>query len=517
MLMIRLAHLRRIGGSVSEENRTSYLDEPGTKPSSPLLLEQTFQRFERSYRDPMIRVGGRYVARSILMLAASETFLILLALLAATFTRFFNFAGAQNYLGQTQTWLRLMLVIALCQMAQYYSDLYDLQEMGSRLLQSIRVVRSVGITLLVLSVLYYAFPSVRLAPGIAAIAAFLILILILGQRFLLNNGRAPRRSLERVLIVGTGQQGINLTQEILRRPGLQYKVVGFLDANAEGLGRPLASPGIVGGLSQLQEVVLKDHIDRVVISMGQRRGVLPIRDLAALKVQGLPIEEAHSVYERITGRIMLEELQPSWLLLSDGFRKSRFVLSAKRMTDILVSLILLVIASPLLLLTAIAVLIDSGRPILFRQERVGLGGRTFQILKFRSMRQGSEKGKPSWTADGDPRITRVGNFIRKYRLDELPQLFNVLSGDMSLIGPRPEVPYFCELLEREIPLFNQRHCVRPGMSGWAQVKYKYGASLEEAKIKFEFDLFYIKHLSLALDLSIVFQTLKVVLLGKGAK
>jgi sugar transferase (PEP-CTERM system associated) len=501
---------------VFDERSTFCPNETGTKASTP-LFEQRVRWFERSYRKPLIRVGGRYVARGVLVLAATETLMILLALLAATFTRFFSLAGAQDYLGQTQTWLRLMLVIVLCQLAQYYSDLYDLQEMGSRTLQSIRVVRAAGITLLVLSFLYYAFPLLRLEPGIAAIASFLIPILILAQRFFLNEGRALRQPLERLLIVGTGQQGINLAQEILRRPGLQYKVVGFLDANAEGLGRPLASPGIVGGLSQLQEIVLRDRIDRVVISLDQRRGILPIRDLAALKVQGLPIEEAHSVFEKITGRIMLEQLRPSWLLFSEGFRKSRFVLAAKRMTDVVVSLIVIALASPALLLTAIAVLIDSGRPILFRQERVGLGGRPFQILKFRSMRQGSEKGTPSWTAEGDPRITRVGNFIRKYRLDELPQLFNVLRGEMSLIGPRPEVPYFCELLEREIPLFNQRHCVRPGVSGWAQVKYKYGASLEEAKIKFEFDLFYIKHLSLALDLSIVFQTLRVVLLGKGAK
>jgi exopolysaccharide biosynthesis polyprenyl glycosylphosphotransferase len=240
----------------------------------------------------------------------------------------------------------------------------------------------------------------------------------------------------------------------------------------------------------------------------------------ALKVQGLPIEDAHSVLERLTGRIMLDRLRPSWLILSDGFTKSQFLLAAKRTIDIIVSLILIVLTTPLLALTALAILLETGRPVLFRQERIGLGRRSFQIFKFRSMRQSTEqekKDKPSWTADGDPRITRVGNFIRKYRLDELPQLFNVLRGDMSLIGPRPEVPYFCELLDREIPLFNQRHCVRPGISGWAQVKFKYGGCIEEAKTKFEFDLFYIKHLSILLDLTIIFETIKVVLLGKGAK
>jgi exopolysaccharide biosynthesis polyprenyl glycosylphosphotransferase len=203
--------------------------------------------------------------------------------------------------------------------------------------------------------------------------------------------------------------------------------------------------------------------------------------------------------------------------MSDGFSKSQLLLAAKRAIDILASFVLIVLSSPLLLLATIAILMETGRPVFFRQDRVGLSGRVFKIFKFRSMRQGSDKGTPSWTADGDPRVTRVGNFIRKYRIDEIPQLFNVLRGEMSLIGPRPEVPYFCELLEREVPFYQQRHCVRPGISGWAQVKYKYGATLEEAKTKFEFDLFYIKNLSVLLDLTIIFETIKVVLLGKGAK
>jgi lipopolysaccharide/colanic/teichoic acid biosynthesis glycosyltransferase len=170
-----------------------------------------------------------------------------------------------------------------------------------------------------------------------------------------------------------------------------------------------------------------------------------------------------------------------------------------------------------MLAMAVAIIVETGKPVLFRQERIGLGGRNFHILKFRSMRNGSHKGKPSWTADDDPRVTRVGRFMRKLRFDELPQLVNILRGEMSLVGPRPEVPYFCELLEKEIPFFNQRHVVRPGLTGWAQVKYQYGASLEEAKIKFEFDLFYIRHLSLLLDIAILVETARVVIWGRGAK
>jgi len=176
-----------------------------------------------------------------------------------------------------------------------------------------------------------------------------------------------------------------------------------------------------------------------------------------------------------------------------------------------------VLTLPVMAVVALAILLEDGRPVFFRQTRIGLGGRTFQILKFRSMQHGSERGKPRWATDGDTRVTRVGRWIRKFRLDELPQFINILQGDMSLIGPRPEVPYFCELLEKEIPFFNQRHVVRPGLTGWAQVKYRYGASLEEAKTKFEFDLFYIKRLSLMLDLTIIFETAKVVFWGRGGR
>lgn len=496
----------------------TYLQERtrGELPA-PLPSERRFKWFTPPHGAGFVRIGGQYLLRKTVILVASESALILFALTVATVAHFAGFGEAQAYISNNQTWLRFALMVAVCQLVQWYSDMYDSQGMGSQRAQSTRVVRSIGVAMLVLALLYYFLPTLRLAGNIPVIAAPLSLLLILVWRFSYAEARAFRRPLESLLILGTGEPGVKLTQEILSRPELQYRVLGFLDADAENIGRPLAEPGIIGGISQLREIAARERVDRVIVSMAERRGVMPVRDLMALKVQGLPIEDAHAVYERITGRIMLEQLRPTWLILSEGFSKSRSLVVTKRALDIVASLALIILTAPLLLLTALAVVIESGKPIFFRQERVGLGGRIFQILKFRSMRQSSEESAPSWTADGDPRITRVGNFIRKYRLDELPQLFNVLLGEMSLIGPRPEVPYFCELLEREIPFFNQRHCVRPGISGWAQVKFKYGASLEEAKAKFEFDLFYIKHLSVLFDLTIILETMKVVLLGKGAK
>lgn len=479
------------------------------------MATSDFKLINRSYGRTLVRFGAHYVPRKTLMLAASEALLIAISLVLATALRFWDWAIVREYL--VEQWFRFATVGIVCQLAFYYNDMYDRRTVTKRSLLFTRTFRAIGVSFLALTVVYYLFPPMRLERGIVILSAAILPVLMIVWRLGIFTSKGFSRPIERVLFLGTGPQGIGLTQEIMRAPELQYKVVGFLDEKMETVGKPLVKPGIIGGIGQLEEVVATEHVDRLVISLGERRGIMPSRQLAALKLQGLPIEDAHSVYERITGRIMLEQLQPSWLVLSDGFHKSNLVIAAKRAIDIIVSSILILITSPVMLLTAVAILLESGGPVLFKQERVGLGGLPFQMFKFRSMRQGSENGTPSWTSNRDPRITKTGSFIRKLRIDELPQLLNILRGEMSLVGPRPEVPYFCELLEREIPYFNQRHSVRPGLTGWAQVKYQYSASLEEAKIKFEFDLFYIKHLSLLLDLSIIFETAKVVLLGRGAK
>lgn len=502
---------------MADQERAHFGTEDPHAGRVPLPLHSNFKLINRNYGKTLIRIGSQYFPRKTLILAFSESLLIMASLLVATVIRFHNFFDIQEFLADPYNWYRFIAVTLVCQLALYYNDLYDLRATRSRSVLLIRSLQALGTAFLALAMLYYLFPHIRLERGIVALMAPLGLTLMLAWRVAIHSSKTFSRPLERVLIMGTGSSAAGLTREILSRPELQYKIVGFLDENGEKIGKPLVSPGIIGGISQLEEIVDRECIDRVVISLGERRGVLPFRAMAALKLQGLPIEDAQTVYERLTGRIMLEQLRPSWLILSDGFRKSRLLLAGKRAVDLLVSSILITLTLPVMLLVAIAILIESGRPVFFRQERIGLGGRTFQILKFRSMRQGSEKGRPRWTEDGDPRITRLGGFIRKFRLDELPQLFNILRGEMSLVGPRPEVPYFCELLEKEIPYFNQRHVVRPGLTGWAQVKYQYGATLEESRTKFEFDLFYIKHLSLLLDLAIIFETAKVVFWGRGAK
>jgi sugar transferase (PEP-CTERM system associated) len=295
------------------------------------------------------------------------------------------------------------------------------------------------------------------------------------------------------------------------------KVVGFLDERGQDIGKSLVNPRIIGATQDVEEIVAREKIDRVVLSLRERRGGTPVRELLNLKLAGTRVEDVHSCFERLSGRITLEHLSPSWLILSDGFKKSLIVLAAKRAMDILVSSIILFLVSPLLPLVAIAIYLESGFPIFFRQTRVGHRGREFQLLKFRSMVQDAEKNGPQWATQQDSRVTRVGRFLRKTRLDEVPQLFNVFRGEMSLVGPRPERPVFCEMLSEKIPFFNLRHAVRPGLTGWAQVRFRYGANLEDAKGKLELDLFYLKNLSLLVDLAILFETVKVVVLGRGAQ
>ena len=306
-------------------------------------------------------------------------------------------------------------------------------------------------------------------------------------------------------------------RQILDQREFAYRVIGFIDDDATRIGERIVNPGIVGTPADMAALIATHQIDRIVVGLSDRRGKLPVEELLRAKMAGIRVEDATTTYERVTGKILIDDLRPSWLIFSDGFHVSRITRWMKRSIDLALALVLFVLASPLMVLTAIAILVETGRPLLYCQERVGENGKIFTLCKFRSMRQDAEKGgTPIWATDGDNRITRVGRFIRKTRLDELPQIWNVVLGAMSFVGPRPERPYFVAELARAIPFYSQRHVVKPGLTGWAQVKYRYGASLEDAMEKLRYDLYYIKHLSVFFDLTIVFDTVKVVLFRKGA-
>jgi sugar transferase (PEP-CTERM system associated) len=291
---------------------------------------------------------------------------------------------------------------------------------------------------------------------------------------------------------------------------------GYINCSGEAAHVPLHS--IVGNGGGLVDTVRKEKAKKIVISLSERRGVLPIKDLLACKLSGVEVVDAPSFYEELTGKLLIEDIKPSWFVLSDGFRKTVFRSISKKIFDSLFAIICLTITIPFFPIIALLIKLDSRGPVFFRQVRTGEGGKDFLIYKFRTMRQDAESETGAvWAQKNDTRITRMGRFLRKSRLDELPQLFNVLKGDMSFIGPRPERPEMITALEVLIPYYSERHSVKPGITGWAQVKYSYGASVEDSIEKLKYDLFYVKHMSLFLDLLILLETVKVVLFGRGGR
>jgi sugar transferase (PEP-CTERM system associated) len=464
----------------------------------------------------MAKIGGQVIPGKTLFLLTTELALTVAGLLLATGIRIFSLHEWWGFITLPENLARFGLVVVICGLALYYCDVYDLRASNRRAVLFVSLMQAFGLACVILAILYYVAPNLAIGRSVAVLATPMILVLILGWR-MLQETLDPLSNRERLLIMGTAGSGIALAQEICSRTDLNFKVVGFLDEKGENIGKSLVNPGIIGAAADVEAIATKEKVGRIILSLAERRGTMPVRELLHLRMAGIPVEDAHTLYERITGRILVERLSPSWLILSDGFRKSAFLLTTKRLMDIAISLLALLLGFPLLLITALAILIEDGRPIHFRQRRIGLNGNEFTMVKFRSMIKDADKGGPKWAADGDSRITRVGKIIRKFRIDEIPQFWNVLRGEMSLVGPRPEQPYFCTLLEDKIPYFALRHTVRPGITGWAQIKYQYGASIEEARNKLELDLFYVKHLSITLDLAIIFETAKVMLVGRGAK
>ena len=410
---------------------------------------------------------------------------------------------------------KIALITGLCQTCFYYNDLYDLTVVHSNRELLIRLIQAAGAASIIIALLYLVIPSVAIGDGIFVSSLLIFLIAIIAWRLLFNRLAYSANLEERVLIVGSGATARMVARQIQASHDFGYRVVGFITEQDGGHG--VLTPELIGTAEDIPDIVNRQAVDRIVVSLTDRRGRLPIGELLQAKLSGIRVEDATTMYERLTGKILIDDLKPSWLIFSEGFAVSRWTRFMKRAIDVTIASTGFALALPLTVLTAIAVYLDSEGPILYSQERVGEGGRSFTIYKFRSMRVDAERGGAMWATDGDTRVTRVGRFIRTTRLDELPQLWNVLRGDMSFVGPRPERPVFVDQLASEIPYYQQRHAVKPGVTGWAQVKYQYGSSVEDAMEKLRYDLYYIKHLSIALDLSIVFDTVKVILFGKGAK
>src|SRR5574338_229080 len=419
--------------------------------------------------------------------------------------------------GAATLW-KIAVVTVLCQLCLYYNDFYDLTVVHSPRELVVRLFQAVGAASILLAAVYLVIPGLMIGNGIFVSALTVFLVAILAWRLLFNHVIALRGLEERVLIVGTGESARTAAREILESRDFGYRVVGFVDDDAARIGERIVNPAIIGTSDQLTDLVAKEWINRIVVGLSDRRGKLPVDALLRAKLAGVRVEDVTTVYERLTGKILVEDVRPSWLIFGEGFRVSRWTRTLKRSMDLVLSLVMFIVGLPFMALTALAIILEDGAPVIYSQERVGENGRTFRVYKFRSMRKDAESaGRPIWAAADDDRVTRVGRVIRKTRLDELPQLWNVVRGDMSFVGPRPERPFFVEQLAREIPFYEQRHAVKPGLTGWAQVKYRSGASLEDAMEKLRYDLYYIKHLSLAFDVTIIFDTVKVILFRKGAQ
>jgi sugar transferase (PEP-CTERM system associated) len=443
----------------------------------------------------------------------SETPVIIGAFYLAAYLR----VGREIFLLDSLS-LKALLIAVVAQVCLYFADLYDLRIISDRRELFVRGVQAFGATCLVLAGIYFWLPDLSAGRGIVLVATFPIIGLLFSWRFAFEWTTRHVVSRERLLLVGTSDSAVRLARELYGRCDHGLDIVGFIDPDRSCVGKPVINPGVIGTVEDIPAIVRARAVDQVVVSLSDARGMLPMDKLLEMKLDGVSFTHLASVYERYTGKIALENLRPSWLIFSDGFQKSNVQRRAKRALDIIMATVGLVIALPLLVVVAAAIKMTSAGPVLYRQPRVGLRGQIFTIHKFRSMRHDAERDTGAvWARRDDQRVTTFGRWLRRTRLDELPQLWNVIRGDMSMVGPRPERPEFVSDLTRDITFYGLRHVIRPGITGWAQVQYTYGASVEDAMEKLQYDLFYIKNRSIALDLFIIAKTVKTVLTARGAQ
>jgi sugar transferase (PEP-CTERM system associated) len=413
---------------------------------------------------------------------------------------------------------KALLITVTCQAALYYNDLYVLKVTDTHLELGLRLTKAMGVASIVLAIVYYFIPSVMMGRGIFFISLVFLVFLIVPWRYAYNWVLKKKMFSERVIILGLGELSRQIIDEIKDRSDCGYQIVGVTTA---GSPSRMNSPSDVPFFSMkgtICEMARQLGATKIIVAMDEKRQLLPTDELLHCRTEGIRVLQGETLYEELTGKLFVEKLNPSWLIFSDGFHKSSITRFTKRVTGLVLATIGLLFSAPLMALIALAIKLDSKGPVFFGQNRCGASGRTFELLKFRSMIDEAEAdGNPRWATDDDWRVTRVGKIIRKYRMDELPQLWNVVKGDMSFVGPRPERPEFVEELKKVIPYYSERHTVKPGITGWAQVWYRYGASVDESLEKLKYDLFYVKNMSLAMDLMIMFQTIKTVLLRTGAR
>jgi sugar transferase (PEP-CTERM system associated) len=466
----------------------------------------------------MLRIFKQYYPIRNIFFFIGEGIVIFVAVMAACWLLLnAKWMGFDRWL-----YMKILLISLVCQICLYYNDLYDLkvtdtfQELGIRLLQAL------GSAAIILAGIYLIFPRAIVGSGIFAVSIVFVIILIVSWRFFYTLILSRGLFNQKIILLGSGALAQNIFDEIMHRKDSGYTIAlnvqdSFEDSDisCSQLQTEIICKKDYDGLCELASQL---NIKKVIVAIKERRGKLPLKELVKCRVKGIEVIEGTSFYEMLAGKLIVDQINPAWIIFSKGFYKSRTRRCIKRALDLLLSVSMIILFLPLIIVTAVLIKIDSKGPVLFSQERVGMNKKRYMLYKFRSMVPDAEKQSgPVWASDNDKRITRVGRAIRKWRIDEIPQLWNVLRGDMSFVGPRPEREFFVNKLEKIIPYYVDRFSVKPGISGWAQVCYSYGASVDDAVEKLNYDLFYIKNMSVFMDLMIILRTIKIVLFGKGAR
>jgi len=466
----------------------------------------------------MLKIFKQYYPIRNIFFVIGEAFLIYISVLIA----FLFLSMTKSMPFDRLLILKIILITVVCQTSMYYNDLYDLNVSNNFAEIGIRLLNSLGLASMVLAFIYLISPMTIVEPAVFFISVGFSILFIVSSRFfymeILKRGVLNKK----ILLLGSSDLAQKIINEISKNKDCGYSLISNLQYYPEDTdcisGKNKETAFYDKNNKSICEIVEELNINKIVVALSEKRGALPTKELLKCRVNGLGIIEGTTFYEMMTGKIIVEEINPSMLIFSEGFQKSHVRSFIKLIMDLSSSFVLLILLSPLFILTAVLIKIDSEGSVIFSQERVGKNRKTYLIYKFRSMIADAEKQcGPIWAKDDDDRITCVGKIIRKFRVDEIPQLLNVLKSEMSFVGPRPEREFFVNNLESIIPYYQERFNVKPGITGWAQVRYGYGASVEDAIEKLNYDLFYIKNMSNLMDLIIIIRTIKIVLFGKGAR
>jgi sugar transferase (PEP-CTERM system associated) len=468
----------------------------------------------------MIRLFRVFVPTSVLVLIVSEAILIFSSYIAASYIVFTQ-VDPEVFLLYDGGLSRIALVALILILGLYFNDLYADFRIRARILLGQQLCLTMGIAFMAQALLGYGQQSLILPKWLMIYGSGIALLALFGWRNLYSSVMLRAVRSERILFIGSSPVVFETARHLSQKPELGMSVLGYLDeaCSASGEADPAApvSAERLGCIEDLRKVVSEHRPDRIVVGMRERRERLPVGELLELRFAGIPTEEVAHMYETAFGKVCAREIRPSQLIFSTDLGPRPHQVQAQGLYSAVIAVIATAISLPVMGLVALLVRYSSPGPVLFRQTRIGMHDRPFTLYKFRSMRADAEAITGAvWAIKDDPRVTPMGRWLRLLRLDELPQLFNVLRGEMSIVGPRPERPEFVKTLEEQIPYYRQRHCVKPGITGWAQINYKYGNTIEDTITKLEYDLYYIKNMSLSLDAYIIFHTIKTMLLFRGA-